>query len=86
MASCEFLSLPLSCRLPSGFSFQYHRIFDPSGVCEDSHLWFPTIFSACGFRAPVLVIYLDYLARVFRAVVYALLLYYSFRGMTRGAL
>ena len=32
---------------------------DPSGIFDDSHLGFPSIFSACGFRAPILVIYLD---------------------------
>ena len=37
---------------------------DPSGIFDDSHLGFPTIFSACGFRAPVLVIYLDASSRV----------------------
>ena len=37
---------------------------DPSGIFDDSHLGFPTIFSACGFRAPVLVIYLDASLRV----------------------
>ena len=31
---------------------------DPSGIFDDSHLGFPTIFSASGFRAPVLVIHL----------------------------
>ena len=37
---------------------------DPSGIFDDSHLGFPTIFSAFGFRAPVLVIYLDASSRV----------------------
>ena len=37
---------------------------DPSGISDDSHLGFPTIFSACGFRGPVLVIYLDASSRV----------------------
>ena len=37
---------------------------DPSGIFDDSHLVFPTIFSACGFRALVLVIYLDASLRV----------------------
>ena len=37
---------------------------DPSGIFDDSHLGFPTIFSACGFRTPVLVIYLDASSRV----------------------
>ena len=37
---------------------------DPSGAFDDSHLGLPTIFSACGFRAPVLVIYLDSSSRV----------------------
>ena len=37
---------------------------DPSGIFDDYHLGFPTIFSACDFRAPVLVIYLDASSRV----------------------
>ena len=37
---------------------------DPSGIFDDSHLGFPTIFIACSFRAPVLVIYLDASLRV----------------------
>ena len=37
---------------------------DPSDIFNDSHLGFPTIFSACGFRALVLVIYLDASLRV----------------------
>ena len=32
---------------------------DPSGIFDSSHLNFPTIFDACRFRAPVLVIHLD---------------------------
>ena len=37
---------------------------DPSGIFDDSHLGFSTTFSACGFRAPVIVIYLDAGSRV----------------------
>ena len=35
------------------------KFTDPSGIFEDSHFGFPTIFSACGFHAFVLVIYLN---------------------------